>query len=177
MSRCLWSPGLTGQRSGRSASWRRPQNRCPCPGPLHLLARSLPARDQRPRSMTRRDVVSGATSVASRQDTDPVDVLAEAASEVLEIACDQVGGFSGDCPTEDRPVLLGKVYLPHRARSSCSATPWWAGLRADGRMPARCQSGGARVVPRLRITEGRCSHRSAGNGRRYRTIRQTSARG
>jgi hypothetical protein len=38
-------------------------------------------------------------------------VLAEVASEVLKIACDQVGGFGRDGPTENRPVLLGKLDL------------------------------------------------------------------
>jgi hypothetical protein len=49
-----------------------------------------------------------------------VDLLAEVVAEVLEVTCDQVGGFGGDCSTEDRPVLLGQLDLsPYRLGSGC----------------------------------------------------------
>jgi hypothetical protein len=54
---------------------------------------------------------SGAEVIGRGEHADAVDLLAEVASEVPDVARDQVRGSSGNRSTEDRPVLFGKVDL------------------------------------------------------------------
>jgi hypothetical protein len=58
-----------------------------------------------------------------------VDSFAEVASEVLEVSCDQVRGFRGDCSAEDWPVFLGKVDLFAYRLLSCRGLNHMKGLQ------------------------------------------------